>query len=122
MTDTKVIENFIIERRKRITHHLIVFLPSDISKLISEYDYELEGTAYTLTGHTDEIFCLALLPDGRIVSGADDNTIKIWNSYTGICDITFTTETYVRYIDILHDGRIVAAMGQGTITIWNPNT
>jgi WD40 repeat protein len=32
----------------------------------------------TFTGHTDWIRCVAILPDGRIVSGSDDQTIKIW--------------------------------------------
>ncbi len=32
----------------------------------------------TLTGHTDRVFCLAVLPDGTLASGSYDRTIKLW--------------------------------------------
>ena len=39
---------------------------------------------------------LAILPDGRIVSGSSDYyTVKIWNSETGICDKTLIGHTKV---------------------------
>ena len=34
----------------------------------------------TLKGHTNWVNTLQVLPDGRIVSGSDDNTIKIWTN------------------------------------------
>ena len=34
----------------------------------------------TLKGHTDFVFSVSFSPDGkRIVSGSDDNTLKVWN-------------------------------------------
>ena len=33
-----------------------------------------------LAGHTDRVKCVALLADGRIVSGSGDNTVKIWDA------------------------------------------
>ena len=38
---------------------------------------------------------LAILPDGRIISGSNDNSIKIWNSETGICEKTLIGHTSV---------------------------
>ncbi|MFA6428598.1 MAG: hypothetical protein WCW02_03600, partial [Candidatus Buchananbacteria bacterium] len=32
----------------------------------------------TLKGHTKAVFTLQVLPDGQIVSGSEDSTIKIW--------------------------------------------
>jgi WD40 repeat protein len=32
-----------------------------------------------LTGHTDEIYTLALLPDFIIASGSLDKTVRLWN-------------------------------------------
>ena len=32
----------------------------------------------TLRGHTRAAFCLAVLPDGRIVSGSMDRTLRFW--------------------------------------------
>ena len=33
----------------------------------------------TLTGHTNWVRTVTALPDGRVVSGADDNTLKVWD-------------------------------------------
>ena len=38
----------------------------------------------TLTGHSDWVNSVAYLPDGKhIVSGSDDNTVRVWDSQTG---------------------------------------
>jgi phospholipase A-2-activating protein len=33
---------------------------------------------YTLTGHTSFVYTLAVLPDGDIVSGGEDRTVRVW--------------------------------------------
>ena len=30
-------------------------------------------------GHSGEVHALAVLPDGRIASGTDDNTVRLWD-------------------------------------------
>ena len=47
----------------------------------------------TLTGHSGEVNSVAYSPDGKhIVSGSDDNTVRVWDSQTGkevsvlVCD------------------------------------
>ena len=38
----------------------------------------------TLTGHSETVNSVAYSPDGKhIVSGSDDNTVKVWDSQTG---------------------------------------
>ena len=32
----------------------------------------------TLTGHRADVNCVAVLADGRLVSGSNDNTVKVW--------------------------------------------
>ncbi len=39
------------------------------------------GLALKLRGHANDIFALTVLPDGRIVSGSVDRTIKVWEIY-----------------------------------------
>ena len=38
----------------------------------------------TLTGHSDFVRSVAYSPDGKhLVSGSNDNTVKVWDSQTG---------------------------------------
>jgi WD40 repeat protein len=37
----------------------------------------------TLTGHSGYVNALAVLPGGRLASGADDRTIKLWDPASG---------------------------------------
>ena len=41
------------------------------------------GEVVTLAGHTNWVWCMAAAPDGRIITGADDNTAKVWRD--GVC-------------------------------------
>ena len=47
----------------------------DLSK-----DYRTNQCTKTFTGHTDGITVLKILRDGRLASGSDDKTIRIWGS------------------------------------------
>ena len=39
---------------------------------------------HTLTGHSDIVFVVAFSPNGnRVVSGAHENLVKIWDTATG---------------------------------------
>ena len=50
--------------------------PCAMESVALKKDYREVGV---LSGHTDRVFCLQALPDGRIVSGSADNTIRIWD-------------------------------------------
>src|SRR5579863_5330157 len=100
-TKMKPSDNFIIERRFNIAKYLDIYFPKDISKLISNYDYYLEGKSYNFNGHTNVVTCIAVLSDGRIVSGSFDKTIKIWNLQTGLCDMTFEDTSWILCIAVI---------------------
>jgi WD40 repeat protein len=149
-------DNFIIRRRTNIAKQLVIFLSMDVSKLISEYDYYLEGTTHTFkfesfpyfgfldniailsdqrilydskilnlqTGIHDVIFndvmrCVAVLPDGRIISESNTGRIKLWNQYIGECEFVLTgTSKPLNHITVLPSGRIVSVTHDNKIKIW----
>jgi WD40 repeat protein len=93
---------------------------------------------HSFEGHARAISCVAILPDGRIVSGSNDRTLKIWNLQTGKCDMIFTGHTdwvncvavYVSQkqladslIDRVHlDGCIISGSDDATVKIFNIQT
>ena len=73
-----------------------------------------------LSGHTCYVTCLLLLPDGRLGSGSDDKTIKIWNILTRQCAMTLIGHTHgIVSICALSDTRICSGSEDDTIKIWN---
>src|SRR5579863_6116814 len=82
-------DNLIIKRRINVAKYLSDHLPNDVSKLISKYDYYLEGK-YSSFVCNSTISCVCALSaglPGGIVTGLYNGTIAIWNSQTGICEI-----------------------------------
>lgn len=78
---------------------------------------------YTIPGHLRfSVTSVAISPDGQIlVSGSNDNTIKIWNMHTGKSLHTLSGHSRgVNSIAISRDGRTLASGSDDkTIKIWN---
>lgn len=74
---------------------MLIFLDKTKKKCISGsvdhsikiYDLKRGQCTQKLNGHLSEVNCLKLLDDGRLASGSNDNTIKIWNR-EGKCEFT----------------------------------
>ncbi len=64
-----------------------------------------------LKGHNRKIWGVAVTPDGKtIVSGSDDNTLKVWDIKTGRCRATFEGHSgQVRCVAITPDGKTVVS-------------
>ena len=66
-----------------------VFRPSLILlSLIADYDYVFTGQCQcvsTLKGHTKNVSCVTVLPNGCIVSGSRDSTLRIWDPDSWKC-------------------------------------
>ena len=78
---------------------------------------------HTLTGHTDRVAGIGVLPDGRVLSGSDDTTIKVWDLEKPDgeqCTHTLTGHTsWVRCIGVLPDGRVLSGSDDRTIKVWD---
>jgi WD40 repeat protein len=76
-----------------------------------------------LQGHTDRLWSVAISPDGtRIVSGSNDNTIRMWDAETGKAfGVPLQGRTdRVWSVAISHDGtRIVSGSADRTIRVWH---
>ena len=76
----------------------------------------------TLTGHSQDIWSVAISSDGKtIVSGSEDNTIKIWDLAKGSLKETLTGHTWVvTSVAISPDGEnIVSSSDDKTIKVWS---
>jgi len=76
----------------------------------------------TLKGHSKEVRHLAFLPDQqRLFSGADDGTVRVWNTETGEEILTLQEwDTPVADLDVSADGRyLVAASSGGQVQVWD---
>ena len=75
----------------------------------------------TLEGHLLQVLSVAYSPDGtRIISGSEDNTIKIWDANTGECLKTLEGHSgWVRSVAFSPDGtKIISGSFDDTIKIW----
>jgi hypothetical protein len=79
----------------------------------------------TLRGHDREVTSVAFSPDGtRIVSGSDDNTLKVWDAQTLQVTLTLSGhEGPVFSVAFSPDGtRIVSGSADDTLKVWDAQT
>ena len=86
---------------------------------------ESEALVRTITGHADEVSCVAYSQDGtRIVSGSTDNSLKLWDAATGSELLTFAGHTdWVNAVAYSPDGKyIVSGSTDKTLKVWDAVT
>jgi len=78
--------------------------------------------AKTLSGHSDSVWSVALSPDGQtLVSGSQDQTIKLWHLDTGKLLRTLAGHSQAVWsIALSPDGKTLASgSSDNTIKLWN---
>ena len=75
---------------------------------------------HKLIGHTDCLYSIIELKDGRIVSASDDKTLKIWKFEEGnwLCEQTLLNDGYVFTAIAIKDGQFLICGSGSSINIW----
>ena len=97
----------------------------DVAGDIITLDATTGSRIAVLSGHTEGVFCVTLLSDGRsLASGAADCTVKLWDIQTGGVVRTFHDHTgYVWFVSISTDcTRIVSGSNGQVMCLWDIQT
>ena len=87
-----------------------------------DFNIRLKEPLYTLNYHTDWVYCLTLLKDGRLVSGSYDKSIIIYNKENYEPDLIIKEHSgSVRYLTQLKNGILVSCSGDKTIKFFKIN-
>jgi small GTP-binding protein len=84
-------------------------------------DKKKHSASMVLEGHEDSVLSVAFTPDAkRAVSGASDDTLKVWNLASGACTATFRGHTKrVMGVAVTPDGkRAVSGSFDKTLKVW----
>ncbi|XP_068207875.1 F-box/WD repeat-containing protein 7-like [Palaemon carinicauda] len=75
-----------------------------------------------LKGHDDHVITCLQFSGNTIVSGSDDNTLKVWNATSGKCMRTLTGHTGGVWSSQMSDNLIVSGSTDRMLRVWNAET
>ncbi|GFT41304.1 periodic tryptophan protein 2 homolog [Nephila pilipes] len=86
------------------------------------WEWQSECFAMKQQGHFNNMNCLAYSHDGMyIASGGEDGKVKIWDTYSGFCYVTFTEHSSaVTGIQFCQNGKVVVSASiDGTVRAFD---
>jgi WD40 repeat protein len=88
------------------------------------WDLESGATLRVLGGHAGAVLSLAILPDGRLVTGGEDQSVRLWNLETG--ELSRTLEGArggVRHLSVVSNGPLLmAGCTDQRVLVWDTQT
>lgn len=75
-----------------------------------------------LKGHDDHVITCLEFHGNRIVSGSDDNTLKVWSAITGKCLRTLVGHTGGVWSSQMSGAIIISGSTDRTLKVWNADT
>ena len=69
----------------------------------------------TLSNNAAAVRSVAVFPDGRIISGSDDGTLKVWDTVTGRNIAIFSGDAPFRSCAVTSDGLLIAGDDLGRV-------
>nr|XP_028581288.1 ribosomal RNA-processing protein 8 isoform X2 [Podarcis muralis] len=75
-----------------------------------------------LKGHDDHVITCLQFCGNRIVSGSDDNTLKVWSAVTGECVQTLVGHTGGVWSSQMRDNIVISGSTDRTLKVWNADT
>jgi WD40 repeat protein len=93
--------------------------PQPVPAQIKVWDAATGIERGTLLGHPDAIRSLVFGPDGRLASGGDDQTIRIWDVDTMQPLRTLSGNAAVTAVAFSRDGRLASGSSDKTVRIWD---
>jgi WD40 repeat protein len=102
-------------------HHELVW-PAALrqSGPLLRHPLQTGSLARVLAGHQGPVTAVAMLPDGRVVSGSGDNTLRVWDVESGQTLATLAgNDGLVAAVAVLPGGRVVSGSTGGTLQAWD---
>ncbi|XP_014227031.1 F-box/WD repeat-containing protein 7 isoform X2 [Trichogramma pretiosum] len=75
-----------------------------------------------LKGHDDHVITCLQFSGNRIVSGSDDNTLKVWSALTGKCLRTLCGHTGGVWSSQMSGATVISGSTDRTLKVWNAET
>ena len=86
------------------------------------WDVNTGAEVARLEGHEFLVAALAVMPDGRLVSGSYDKTIRLWDTSTAKESVKLEAPANVISLVGLYDGHLASGLDDNTIRLWDLTT